>query len=270
MNPVIQPDFSAPSLLNALSFPAPMLVLMHLFCLRCLYFSKFCLSSKDWMLPLSWNITFSFVPLFRIIYLLLPSGYVRASLLDYNIFESSNCVYFIPAPYLDPASVCPPLIHSLNINEMNEWISKDFKKKVDTLLVAYRDIKNPKEGKYSAAAAAKSLQSCLTLCNGSRFPCPWDSPGKNTGVGCHCLLQCMKVKSESEVAQSCPTLRDPMDCSPLGSSVHGIFQAKVLEWDVSYYGIYNLCKEAKDTHAKKPKDAFTNTKSCSTNQIPTC
>ena len=57
-----------------------------------------------------------------------------------------------------------------------------------------------------------------------------DSPGKNTGVGCHFLLQCMKVKSESEVAQSCPTLCDPMDCSPPGSSVHGIFQAKVLEW----------------------------------------
>ena len=59
---------------------------------------------------------------------------------------------------------------------------------------------------------------------------PWDSPGKNTGVGCHFLLQCMKVKSESEVAQSCPTLRDPTDCSPPGSSIHGIFQAKVLEW----------------------------------------
>ena len=50
------------------------------------------------------------------------------------------------------------------------------------------------------------------------------------GVGCHFLLQCMKVKSESEVAQSCLTLSDPMDCSPPGSSVHGIFQARVLEW----------------------------------------
>ena len=59
---------------------------------------------------------------------------------------------------------------------------------------------------------------------------PWDSPPKNTGVGCHFLLQCRKVKSESEVAQSCPTLRDPMDCSLPGSSVHGIFQARVLEW----------------------------------------
>ena len=59
---------------------------------------------------------------------------------------------------------------------------------------------------------------------------PWDSPGKNTGVGCHFLLQCMEVKSKSEVAQSCPTLSNPMDCSLPGSSVNGIFQARVLEW----------------------------------------
>ena len=59
---------------------------------------------------------------------------------------------------------------------------------------------------------------------------PWDSPGKNTGVGCHFLLQCMKVKSESEFTQSCPTLSNPMDCSVPGSSIHGIFQARVLEW----------------------------------------
>ena len=64
----------------------------------------------------------------------------------------------------------------------------------------------------------------------TRLPRPWDSLGKNTGVGCHFLLQCMKVRSEREVAQSCPTLRDPMDCSLPGSSVHGIFQARVLEW----------------------------------------
>ena len=64
----------------------------------------------------------------------------------------------------------------------------------------------------------------------TRFPCPWDSPGKNTGVGCHFLLQCMKVKSQSEVAQSCPTVHHLMDCSLPGSSFHGIFQAKVLEW----------------------------------------
>ena len=64
----------------------------------------------------------------------------------------------------------------------------------------------------------------------TRLPRPWDSPGKNTGVGCHFLLQCMRVKSESEVAQSCLTLSDPMNCSPPGSSVHGICQARVLEW----------------------------------------
>ena len=63
----------------------------------------------------------------------------------------------------------------------------------------------------------------------TRLRYPWDSPGKNTGVGCHFLLQCMKVKSEGE-AQSCPALSNPMDCSPPGSSIHGILQARVLEW----------------------------------------
>ena len=67
------------------------------------------------------------------------------------------------------------------------------------------------------------------------LPRPWDSPGKNTGVGCHFLLQCMKVKSESEVAQLCPTLSDPMDCSLPGSSVHRIFQARVLEWGATAF-----------------------------------
>ena len=74
------------------------------------------------------------------------------------------------------------------------------------------------------------VRLCVTPGKPSRLPRPWDSPGKNTGVGCHFLLQCMEVKSESEVAQSCPTLSDPMDCSPPGSSIHGIFQARVLEW----------------------------------------
>ena len=78
----------------------------------------------------------------------------------------------------------------------------------------------------------------------TRLPCPWDSPGKNTGVGCHFLLQCIKVKSESEVVQSCPTLSDPMDCSLPGSSAHGIFQTRVLEWgaiafsELTVYTIY--------------------------------
>ena len=89
---------------------------------------------------------------------------------------------------------------------------------------------------FAAAAAAKSLQLCPTVSPHrrqlTRPQRPWDSPGKNTGAGCHFLLQCMKVKSESEVAQSCPTLSDPTDCSLPGSSVHGIFQARVLEWGV--------------------------------------
>ena len=88
----------------------------------------------------------------------------------------------------------------------------------------------------AATAAAKSL--ALVVFDSvrphrqqpTRLPHPWDSPGKNTGVSCHFLLQYLKVKRESEVAQSCPTLRNPMDCSPPGSSVHGIFQARVLEW----------------------------------------
>ena len=73
----------------------------------------------------------------------------------------------------------------------------------------------------------------------TRLPRPWDPPGKNTGVGCHFLLQCIKVKSESEVTQSCPTLSDPMDCSPPDSSVHGIFQARVLEWGATAFS--NVC-----------------------------
>ena len=78
-----------------------------------------------------------------------------------------------------------------------------------------------------------SVFSSVRLCAApepTRLPHPWDSPGKNTGAGCYFLLQCMKVKSESEVAESYPTLSDPMDCSLPGSSVHRIFQARVLEW----------------------------------------
>ena len=89
------------------------------------------------------------------------------------------------------------------------------------------DLSNPgiKLAPPALAAAAKLLQSCSHRWQPARLPRPWDSPGKNTGVGCHFLLQCMKVKSESEVAQSCLTVSDPMDCSLPGSSAHGIFQA---------------------------------------------
>ena len=86
--------------------------------------------------------------------------------------------------------------------------------------------------------AAKSLQQCPTLCDPmdsspSGSPHSWDSPGKNTGGGYYFLLQCMKVKSESEVVQSCPTFRNPMDCSLPGSSIlHGIFHARLLEQSI--------------------------------------
>ena len=93
------------------------------------------------------------------------------------------------------------------------------------------------------------LMGCQATCRDSlqphrwqstRLPRPWDSQGKNTGVGCHFLLQCMKVKSESEVAQSCPTLSNPMDCSLPGSSVHGIFQARVLKWVATAFSVASL------------------------------
>ena len=75
------------------------------------------------------------------------------------------------------------------------------------------------------------------------LPRPWDPPGMNTGVGCHFLLQCMKVKSESDVAQSCLTLCDPVDCSLPGSSVHWIFQARVLEWVAIAFSVSSLIRD---------------------------
>ena len=99
----------------------------------------------------------------------------------------------------------------------------------------FSDQKRKKKNVGNFSAAAKSLLSCPTLWDPhrqqpTRLPRPWDSPGNNTGVGCHFLPQCMKVKSESEVAQLCLTLCDLMDCSLPGSTVHGIFQARVMEW----------------------------------------
>ena len=102
----------------------------------------------------------------------------------------------------------------------------------------YRTRVSHSAGRFFTICAAWEAQLLLLLSHFShvrplrrqptRLPCPWDSPGKNTGVGCHFLLQCMKVKSESEVPQSCLTLSNPMDCSLPGSSVHGIFQALLL------------------------------------------
>ena len=90
----------------------------------------------------------------------------------------------------------------------------------------------------------------------SRLPHPWDSPGKNTGVGCHFLLQCIKVKSESEVTQSCPAISDPMDCSLPGSSVHGIFQARVLEWGAIAFSHLPINKGRWDEDLWKPASAI--------------
>ena len=78
------------------------------------------------------------------------------------------------------------------------------------------------------------------------LPRPWDPPGKNTGVGCHFLHQCLKVKSEREVSQSCPTLSDPMDCSLPGSSIHGIFQARVLEWGAIAFSNHRLPRSSEN------------------------
>ena len=93
---------------------------------------------------------------------------------------------------------------------------------------------------FAAAAAVASVMSDSVWPHRrqpTRLPRPWDSPGKNTGVGCHFQLQCMKVKSESEVAQSWLTLSDPMDCSLPGSSIHGIFQSRVLEWGAIAFSV---------------------------------
>ena len=101
----------------------------------------------------------------------------------------------------------------------------------------------------------------------NRLPCPWDSPGKNTGVGCHFLLQRMKVKSESEVAQLCPTLRDPMDCSLPGSSIHGIFQARVLEWGAIAFSVIaclTMCNVYGGNHNEKLVTTWVTLMTCRT------
>ena len=116
------------------------------------------------------------------------------------------------------------------------WIKKENMLSTETIinLKYFFDFFSNCSENLNTLAAAKSLQLSDSVRprrrQPTRLPRPWDSPGKNTGVGCHFLLQCMKVKSQSQVAQSCLTLRYPMDCSLPGSSVHGPFQAGVLEW----------------------------------------
>ena len=145
---------------------------------------------------------------------------------------------------------------------LRTWIGQREKWNASILLQEGGPLPGSETGLLSAAAA-KSLQSCPTLCDSmqrqpTRLPHPWDSSGKNTGVDCHFLLQCMKVKSESEVAQSCPTSSDSMDCSLPGFSAHGIFQARVLEWGaIAFSGLLSNTQKRivrGDTCADKARD----------------
>ena len=115
-------------------------------------------------------------------------------------------------------------------------------------------LENPRDGGgwWAAVYGVAQSRTRLKRLSSSRqeHRSPWDSPGKNTGVGCHFLLQWMKVKSEREVAQSCPTLGDPMDCSLWSSSVHGIFQARILEWGaIAFSNIYWFNSESNHQYA---------------------
>ena len=105
-------------------------------------------------------------------------------------------------------------------------------------------------------------------CSLTRFLRPWDFPGKNTRVGCHFLLQCMKVRSESEVAQLCPTLSDPMDCSPPVSSVHEIFQARVLEWGAIAFSDTPTQRDYFSPTAQVPLGSIRNERAPDLFQIP--
>ena len=111
----------------------------------------------------------------------------------------------------------------------------------------------------SEVAQSRPTRSDPMDCSPPGSPRPWDSQGKNTGVGCHFLLQCMKVKSESEVAQSCPTLSNAMDHSLPGSSVHGIFQERVLEWLAIAFSVASLPHSnlKKQSSASYPKPSTT-------------
>ena len=153
-------------------------------------------------------------------------------------------------------------IESQNYNEISPWLVKIAITRNTRSNIFGKDMEKKKKkrnpcpwlvGVYTGLVIIKILLLLLSrfshvwLCathrrQPTRLPHPLDSPGKNTGVGCHFLLQCMKVKSESEVAQSCPTLCNPMDCSLPGYSIHGIFQARVLEWVAIAFSIIKITK----------------------------
>ena len=127
----------------------------------------------------------------------------------------SYCVY-LPGPLIMLMEIPALKEHHSNINHDEDRVLKNSLKEYTCFCCCY-----------VTSVMSNSVRPHTR--QPTRLPHPWDSPGKNTGVGCHFLLQCVKVKSESEVAQSCLTLHDPMDCSPPGSSVHGILQARGLE-----------------------------------------
>ena len=139
-------------------------------------------------------------------------------------------------PLLSPS---PPVFNLSQHQGLFKWVSSLHQVK-GILSLSQAHIlavisENPSSNPTYSTLLLLSRFRCVWLCGPHRWQPtrlhrPWDSPGKNTGVGCHFLLQCMKVKSASEVAQPCLTLSDPTDCSPPGSSVHGTLQARVLEW----------------------------------------
>ena len=137
-----------------------------------------------------------------------------------------------------------PVKYSLSTMQLNQK-SKTIRNKISIYI--YMPIKNTILSDSYDLLLLLSHFSRIRLCATPQtaVPRPWDSPGKNTGVGCHFLLQCMKVKSEREVTQSCLTLSDPMECSLPGSSVHGIFQARVLEQGVITFSVHMTQENSK-------------------------
>ena len=138
------------------------------------------------------------------------------------------------------------------INKQIKWIVISFSRgssrsriELPSLAFTSKLFNTEPPGKLKQTLKVKSLSRVQLFASPWAVACtrllrPWDFLGKSIGVGCHFLLQCMKVKRESEVAQSCWTLRDPMDCSLPGSSIHGIFQAKVLEWGAIAFSVKRL------------------------------
>ena len=171
----------------------------------------------------------------------------------HSLFSGCCCYYY--SDYSEVAQSCSTLcdpmdcslpgssVHGIFQSIVLEWIAISFS----------RGSSQPRDRTWASRIVDRRFTVCATREVASivsdsvrphrrkptSLPHPWGSPGKNTGVGCHLLLRCMKVKSENEVAQSCPTLSEHMDCSPPDSSVHGILQAKVLEWGAIALSVFS-------------------------------